>query len=82
MAAKTNAQSSTLRAIGPGLSIDQERDIQPARLTLPNVGRCPVAPQRRQGDTMLPSVSVPMENPTSPATAAQALPAEEPLEPV
>src|SRR6516165_9649036 len=82
MASRTKAQSSTERAIGPILSIDQASAMQPLRLTRPNVGRSPVAPQARQGETMLPSVSLPMAKPTRPAAAAAAEPADEPLEPV
>ena len=41
--------------------------MQPCRLTRPKVGRRPDAPQARQGETMLPSVSLPMAKPTSPA---------------
>jgi hypothetical protein len=52
----------------------------PERLTRPKVGRSPATPQRVLGETMDPSVSVPMENPTSPAAVADAEPAEEPLE--
>ena len=62
MASKTRAKSSTERAIGPILSIDQASDMQPVRLTRPNVGRRPEAPQARQGETMLPSVSLPRAN--------------------
>ncbi len=58
-----------------------ESVMQPARLTRPNVGLSPLAPHRLQGETMLPSVSLPMVKPTSPATAADAGPADEPLEP-
>src|SRR5579871_4115146 len=82
MASKTSAQSWTDRVIGPSLSIDQESVMQPCRLTRPNVGRRPVAPQARQGETMLPSVSLPIAKPTSPAAAAEAEPADEPLEPL
>src|SRR5438552_1672670 len=82
MASRTSAQSSTDRAIGPSLSIDQERVMQPWRLTRPKVGRRPEAPQARQGETMLPSVSLPIAKPTSPAAAAAAEPADEPLEPL
>src|SRR5947208_9269116 len=67
--------------MGPSLSIVHARAMHPARLMRPNVGRSPVAPQREQGETMLPSVSVPMANPTRPATVADADPADEPLEP-
>src|ERR1700678_4005507 len=56
--------------------------MQPCRLTRPKVGRSPDAPQARQGETMLPKVSLPMANPTSPAATAEADPADDPLEPV
>ena len=76
------AQSSIDRAIGPSLSIDHESVMQPCRLTRPKVGRSPEAPQARQGETMLPRVSLPIAKPTSPAATAEAEPADEPLEPV
>ena len=69
------------RAMGPILSMLQERVMQPCRLTRPKVGRSPEAPQTVQGETMLPRVSLPMEKPTRPAVVALAEPAEEPLEP-
>src|SRR3954454_23121396 len=81
MAPKTSAQSSTDRQMGPILSMLHASAMQPARLTLPKVGRSPVVPQTRQGETMLPSVSLPSEKPTSPAAVAQAEPADEPDEP-
>src|SRR6056297_1347011 len=81
MASKTTAQSSTYLHIGPILSIDQLSAIAPERLTLPNVGRSPVTPHRVEGDTIDPHVSVPIENATSPAAAAEAGPAEDPLDP-
>ena len=49
-----------------------ESAMAPARLTRPYVGRSPVAPVRVDGDTMEPSVSLPMLNPTRPATVAAA----------
>src|SRR5690606_29704722 len=55
--------------------------IAPCRLTVPNVGRKPLAPQRVEGETIEPNVSVPIENATKPATVADALPADDPLEP-
>src|SRR3954466_4926898 len=76
-----SAQSSTDRAMGPTLSMLQESDMQPKRLTRPKVGLKPLAEQRRQGETMLPSVSVPIAKPTSPATTAAVEPADDPLEP-
>src|SRR2546423_9627939 len=81
MAANTSAQSSTDRATGPSLSMLHDRVMHPCRLTRPNVGRRPVAPHREHGETMLPSVSEPMPNPISPATAADADPADDPLDP-
>src|ERR1700732_4232224 len=53
----------------------------PVRGTSPNVGRSPVAPQRVLGEEIDPSVSVPIANPTHPAAAELALPAEDPLDP-
>src|SRR5260370_20373486 len=81
MAPKTRAQSSTERAIGPILSMLQASDMQPCRLTRPKVGRKPVVPHTRHGETMLPSVSEPRVKPTRPAAVADAGPADEPLEP-
>ncbi len=73
--------SSTDRVIGPSLSIDHESVMHPARLTRPNVGRRPDAPQARHGETMLPRVSEPIAKPTSPAATVEADPADEPLDP-
>src|SRR5262245_1183703 len=56
--------------------------MQPCRLTRPNVGRRPDAPPARHGETILPSASLPIAKPTSPAATADAEPAEEPLDPV
>src|SRR6266851_5067238 len=81
MAPSTRAQSSRLRAMGPTLSMLQARVMQPWRLTRPKVGRRPEVPQTRQGETMLPRVSLPRAKPTSPAAVALAEPADEPLEP-
>src|SRR5262245_11121945 len=55
--------------------------IAPARLTRPKVGRRPVTPQRVEGDTIDPHVSVPSVKPTRPAAVAAAEPAYEPLDP-
>ncbi|MGC8643644.1 MAG: hypothetical protein ACP5XB_27615 [Isosphaeraceae bacterium] len=40
----------------PILSINQPSDMQPCRLTRPNVGRKPDAPRAWQAETMLPSI--------------------------
>src|SRR5436190_12406680 len=68
--------------MGPILSMVQLKPIAPKRLTRPYVGRRPVTPQVDDGETIEPSVSVPMENPTRPAEVAEAGPAEDPLEPL
>src|SRR5215831_13213126 len=81
MASKTIAQSSTLRQIGPTLSIDQLNVIAPVRLTRPKVERNPATRLTVQGDQIEPKVSVPMPKATSPAEVAEAGPAEDPLLP-
>src|SRR6266436_2472737 len=68
--------------MGPILSMVQLKPIAPKRLTRPYVGLKPVTPQVEDGETIDPSVSVPIENPTKPADVAEAGPADEPLEPV
>src|SRR6185437_3820606 len=78
IACSTSIVSSTLRAIGPSLSSDQHSVIAPVRGTRPYVGRSPFTPQRKLGLTMLPSVSLPIENPTRPAAVAAPGPALEP----
>jgi hypothetical protein len=81
MALITSAQSSTLRQIGPILSIVQLNAIAPVRGTNPKVGRNPVVPHRVLGEEMDPNVSVPIANPRHPAATALALPADDPLDP-
>src|SRR6266566_6859933 len=78
IARRTSIASSTERVIGPSLSSDQQSVIAPVRGTRPNVGRRPVTPQRIAGLTMLPPVSLPIENPTSPAAVAAPGPALDP----
>ena len=60
------------------MSSDQQSVIAPVRGTRPNVGRRPVTPQRIAGLTMLPPVSLPMENATSAAAVAAPGPALDP----
>src|SRR5262245_65228296 len=55
--------------------------IAPVRATRPNVGRSPVSPHRIDGLTMLPPVSLPIENEISAAAVAAPGPALEPDEP-
>src|SRR6267142_7045957 len=81
IACSTSIASSTLRVMGPSLSSDQQSVIAPVRGTRPYVGRRPVTPQRMDGLTMLPPVSLPIENPTSPAAVAEPGPALDPDDP-
>src|SRR6266849_10567167 len=81
IASRTKAQSSTVRQIGPSLSMLQERAIAPVRGTRPKDGRSPVHPQRVEGEEIEPSVSEPMLKATHPAAVAEAGPAEDPLDP-
>ncbi len=81
LAASTMPQSSQLRASGPSLSMLHVSAMHPAREIRPKVGLSPVVPQRRAGEMMLPSVSLPIANGTSPAATADAEPADEPLDP-
>src|SRR5215470_14213082 len=78
MAWRTSIASSTVRVIGPSLSNDQQSVIAPVRATRPNVGRNPVMPQRIEGLTILPPVSLPIENDTSAADVAAPGPALDP----
>src|SRR5260370_29777937 len=56
--------------------------MNPWRLTRTYIGRKPVTPQIPEGSTIEPPVSVPIENPTSPAAVAEPGPAEDPCEPM
>src|SRR6476620_9695926 len=78
IAFNTSIASSTERVIGPSLSSDQQSVIAPVRATRPKVGRRPVTPQRIAGLTMLPPVSLPIENATSAAAVAAPGPALDP----
>src|SRR5260221_303749 len=77
----TRRASAADRGIGPALSSDQQRAMAPSSGTAPNVGRSPVVPQRIDGDTIEPRVSVPIANGTHPAATAEHGPALEPLDP-
>src|SRR5271157_4218458 len=50
----------------------------PCRLTRPYVGRNPLTPQKADGHTIEPHVSVPMANPASPAATIAPDPEDEP----
>src|SRR4030081_2694753 len=78
IAYSTNSASSTPRVIVPSLSSDQHSVMAPLRGTRPKVGRSPHTPQRMLGLTMLPPVSRPRANPTSPAAVAAPGPALDP----
>src|SRR5947208_9326309 len=56
----TAAASVTLRVIGPAVSCAAEIGTTPDRLTRPSVGLMPTALLAPAGQTMEPSVSVPM----------------------
>ena len=79
--ARTMALSTADLEMGPTLSMDQLRAMAPCLLTRPKVGRNPVTPLRVEGETIEPSVSVPMAKGTNPALTAEAEPAEDPLDP-
>jgi hypothetical protein len=63
------------------LSSDQQSVIAPVRATRPNVGRKPVTPQRIDGSTIDPSVSLPIAKATRAAAVAAPGPALLPPEP-
>src|SRR5438309_3922831 len=69
-APRTAAASATVRVCGPGVSWVWEMGTTPARLTRPTVGLMPTTPLLLAGQTMLPSVSVPIETAVKFAEAA------------
>src|SRR3989442_13341340 len=73
-----SAQSSTVRAIGPAWSMDQERGSTPARLTRPYVGLTPLIPQSEAGMRIEPPVSEPRAPRTSAAATATPQPHQGP----
>ena len=81
ISSKTIAQSLALLAIGPTLSILQDKVIKPSVLIFPKVGLNPLTPHLVEGDIIEPKVSVPIAKLISPAATAEADPAEDPLEP-
>ena len=56
----TIAQSSALRAMGPGVSKLEAKATTPKRLGLPYVGFNPVIPVKTAGSRIDPPVSVPV----------------------
>ena len=79
MAASTSAASRTVRVMGPAVSWVAEMGMMPARLQRPTVGFTPTSPLHEAGNTMEPSVSVPMAAAQKLAEAAAPEPADEPL---
>src|SRR3712207_6548414 len=70
--------SSTVRAIGPIVSRDQESGKTPPTSSWPNGGLKPVTPQAAAGMRILPPVSEPMAPRHGPADTATADPPELP----
>src|SRR3954471_19952316 len=60
MAPRTTAASVTLRVIGPAVSCWAEMGTMASRLASPSVGLRPTTPLAPDGQTIEPSVSVPM----------------------
>src|SRR3954447_10751828 len=60
MAPRRAAASATVRVIGPAVSWLWAIGTIPLRLTRPSVGLMPTSPLLFDGDTIEPSVSVPM----------------------
>jgi hypothetical protein len=59
-APSSTAASRTVRAMGPGVSWLWAIGMMPARLSSPSVGLIPTRPFALEGQTIEPSVSVPM----------------------
>lgn len=78
MTISSRAASLTLRVRGPAVSCEWEIGTMPVRLTSPTVGLNPTTPLTDAGQTIEPSVSVPIEADTSPAATAAADPELEP----
>ncbi len=75
---RSRATSSTVRAIGPGLSWLALMGTIPPVGTAPTVGLIPATPLSDAGQVIEPSVSVPIASGASPAAIAAAEPDEEP----
>src|SRR5580698_2350923 len=78
IAVSRTAASATETAIGPAVSWTGESGTMPARLTRPRVGLRPTTPQALDGETIEPSVSVPMASGAKPADSPAAEPELEP----
>ena len=72
------AASVTVRVIGPSVSWLTDSGMTPARLTSPMVGLIPTRPLRLAGETIDPSVSLPIAAAHRLAAVATAEPLLEP----
>src|SRR5438093_10659456 len=79
IAVRTVAASATVRAWGPTVSWVCEIGTTPALLTSPTVGLMPTTPFALAGQTILPSVSVPMETAVTFAEGAAPEAEQQPL---
>src|SRR5260221_10936868 len=75
---RSAAASATEAAMGPGVSCASDSGTMPARLTRQRVGLTPTTPQALDGDTIDPSVSVPMASGAKPADSPDAEPELDP----
>ena len=73
-----NAVSSTVRAIGPGVSKDDANATQPQREHRPYVGFMPTKPVMAAGKRIEPPVSVPVAAIANPDATADVEPPDEP----
>src|SRR3954467_15315409 len=78
MTPSTAAASATVRPCGPKVSWVCDKGTPPARLVSPTVGLMPTTPLALPGQTMLPSVSLPIDTAAKLADAAAPEPALEP----
>ena len=72
------AASATDVPIGPAVSCARDSGTMPDRLTSPRVGLMPTTPQALDGETIDPSVSVPMASGANPADRPAAEPELDP----
>src|SRR5512139_2757570 len=78
IAPRSAAASATVRVIGPAVSCEWAIGTMPDRLTSPIVGLSPTMPQQEAGETIEPSVSVPIAAAARLAATAAAEPELDP----
>ena len=78
IADNNSAVSSTVRAIGPGVSKEDANAIQPQREDRPYVGFIPTSPVMAAGKRIEPPVSVPVAAIAKPPATADVEPPDEP----